>query len=63
MEKSYKSMLTLESLIWKVDEDLNRLLTYWIGLKCQKLHTICKRIDWKSMPHRDIMHFDTLFQM
>jgi hypothetical protein len=38
-------MVTLESLIWKISKDLDRLLTYRIS----------KGIDWKSMPHRDIM--------
>ncbi len=33
-EKSFKSMLTLESFTWKVGEDLYRPLTYWIGSKC-----------------------------
>jgi hypothetical protein len=32
--KSFKSMVTLGSLIWKVSKDLNKPLTYWIGSKC-----------------------------
>ncbi len=61
--KSSKSMVILQlgSLIWKVGKDLDRLLTYWIGSKCWELYAICKGIDWKSMPHEDIMHFDILF--
>jgi hypothetical protein len=56
-------MVTLGSLIWKVSKNLVKPLTYWIGSKCWKLYVICKGIDWNSMPHRNIMHFDTLFQM
>jgi hypothetical protein len=56
-------MVTLGSLIWKVNKNLNRPLTYWIGSKCRKLYVICKGIDWKFMPHQDIMHFDILLQM
>jgi hypothetical protein len=32
--KSYKSMVILESLTWKVGKDLNISLTYWINSKC-----------------------------
>jgi hypothetical protein len=56
-------MVTLESLSWKVGKDIDKPLTYWIGSNCWKLYAICKGIDWKSMPHWDTMHFDTLFQM
>jgi hypothetical protein len=63
MGKKSKFMVTWESLTWKISKDLNRLLTYWIGSKCWELYTICKGINWKSMPLQDIMCFDTLFQM
>jgi hypothetical protein len=56
-------MVTLGSLTWKVGQNLDRPLPYWIGLKFWKLYVICKGIDWKSMPHQNIMCFDTLFQM
>jgi hypothetical protein len=39
-EKSSQFMVTLESLIWKVSNDLDRPLTYWIGSKCWKLYVI-----------------------
>jgi hypothetical protein len=56
-------MVTLESLTWKVCKHINRPLTYQIGSKCWQLYVICEGINWKSMPHRDIMRFDTLFYM
>ncbi len=62
-EKSSQFMVTLESLIWKVGNDLDRPSTYWISSKCWKLYVIYKGIDWKSMSHQDIMCFDILFQM
>jgi len=54
-------MVALESLMWKEGKDLNRPLPYWIGSKCWELYAICKGIDWKSIPHQNIMHFDILF--
>jgi hypothetical protein len=54
-------MVTLGLLIWKVKKDLKRPVTYWIGSKCWKLYAICNGIDWKMMPHQDIMCFDTWF--
>jgi hypothetical protein len=31
------------------------------NIECWKLYVICNGIDWKSMPHWDIMCFNTLF--
>jgi len=63
MKNHLKCMVTLGSLIWKVNKESIKPLTYWINSKCWKLYIIYKGIDWNSMPHQDIMHFDTLFQM
>jgi len=61
--KPFKSMIILGSLAWKVGKNLDRPLTYWIGSKWWELYNICKRINWKSILHWDIMCFDTLFQI
>jgi len=50
-------MVTLGSLTQKVNKNLNKPLTYWIGSKCWELYIICKGIDWKSIPHQDTMHY------
>lgn len=57
-ENSFKFMITLESSIWKICKALSTSLKYLIDSKMLRVG-----IDWKFIPHRDIMHFFVLFQM